>query len=77
MEKEKILKQIETYLKKYLKNEKHILEAFNIIAFSQKRKNIDTLTQYITATSLLLLSYLLAFFFSSIFNCSISSKFSS
>lgn len=69
MEKEKILKQIEIYLKKYLKNEKHILEAFNIIAFSQKRKNIDTLTQYITATSLLLLSYLLAFFFSSIFNC--------
>jgi len=69
MEKEKILKQIETYLKKYLKNEKHILEAFNIIAFSQKRKNIDTLIQYITATSLLLLSYLLAFFFSSIFNC--------
>jgi hypothetical protein len=69
MEKEKILKQIETYLKKYLKNEKHILEAFNVIAFSQKRKNIDTLIQYITATSLLLLSYLLAFFFSSIFNC--------
>jgi len=69
MEKEKILKQIETYLKKYLKNEKHILEAFNIIAFSQKQKNIDTLTQYITATSLLLLSYLLAFLFASIFNC--------
>ncbi len=69
MEKEKILKQIESYLKKYLKNEKHILEAFNVIAFVKKQKNIDNITQYITATSLLILSYILAFFVSSVFNC--------
>ncbi|MCX7870981.1 MAG: hypothetical protein N2485_05355 [bacterium] len=69
MAREGILKQIETYLKKYLKNEKHILEAFNVIAFVKKQKNIDNITQYITATSLLILSYILAFFISSIFNC--------
>ncbi|MGC8734922.1 MAG: hypothetical protein ACP5RD_07825 [bacterium] len=69
MDKEQILKKIETYLKKYLKNEKHILESFNIIAFAKKTKNLDNITQYLTATSLVLLSYLLAFFISSIFNC--------
>jgi hypothetical protein len=69
MDKEQILKKIETYLKEYLKKEKHILESFNIIAFAKKTKNLDNITQYLTATSLVLLSYLLAFFISSIFNC--------
>lgn len=69
MNKEEILKKIETYLKKYLKNKKHILEAFNIIAFTKKTKTLDKITQYLTATSIVLLSYLLAFFISSIFNC--------
>ena len=69
MEKEVILKNIESNLKKYLRNEKHILEAFNVIAFTKKKKNIDNLVQYITATSILLLIYILGFTVSSIFNC--------